>query len=63
MQTADVGRVQAATVKHRILQNMPVHIDGGRAVSVKTIHYSYRNNRYVSLRDMLPQAVRIYYLI
>ena len=52
MQMADVGRVQAATVKHRILQNMPVHIDGGRTVSVKTIHYSYRNNRYVSLRDM-----------
>lgn len=48
----DLHHVSAATVKNRILENMPVHVSGGRSGKVKTIHYDYLNNRFVSLRDL-----------
>lgn len=34
------------------LENLPLYVDGGEAKTVKTLHYGYGNNRYVSLRDM-----------
>lgn len=37
---------------HTMVENLPVTVDGGGELIVKTLHYSYRNNRYVSLRDM-----------
>ena len=37
---------------HSLLENLPFSVDGGEATIVKTIHYSYGNNRYVSLRDI-----------
>ena len=39
------------TEEHRILENMDLFVDGNDPVTVKVIHYDYRNNRYVSLRD------------
>lgn len=47
-----MGKANAATVKNRILENLTVHVSGGSVRDVKTIHYGYRNNRFVSLRDM-----------
>lgn len=43
---------QAASVSHRLLENMPFTVDGGEAHTVKALHYLYGNNRYVSLRDV-----------
>jgi len=37
---------------HTMVENLPVTVDGGGELIIKTLHYSYRNNRYVSLRDM-----------
>ncbi len=48
----DLGKAYAATSKNRILENMTVHVSGGNTRQVKTIHYNYKNNRYVSLRDL-----------
>ena len=48
----DLSHVSAANVKNRILENLPVSVSGGRSGKVKTIHYDYLNNRFVSLRDM-----------
>ncbi len=45
-------KVNAATIKNRILENLMVHTEGGSDRYVKTIHYDYKNNRFVSLRDM-----------
>ena len=42
----------AETVAHTFLENLPLSVDGGEARIVKTLHYSYGNNRYVSLRDL-----------
>ncbi len=39
------------TVEHRLLENLPLTVDGGAARIIKTLHYSYGNNRYVSMRD------------
>ncbi len=47
-----MGRAHAATVKNRILENLTVHVSGGSVRDVKTIHYTYKNNRFISLRDM-----------
>lgn len=48
----DLGKAYAATSKNRILENMTVFVSGGNTRQVKTIHYNYKNNRYVSLRDL-----------
>ena len=40
------------TQEHRLLENLPFSVDGGEAQIVKTLHYTYSNNRYVSLRDV-----------
>ena len=40
------------TAAHSLLENLPFSVDGGEALTVKTLHYSYGNNRYVSLRDV-----------
>ena len=38
---------------HKIIENLPVYVDGVlKGGVVKTLHYSYAYNRYVSLRDM-----------
>lgn len=49
---SDLSYAHAATSKNRILENMPVIVSGGNTRKVKTIHYNYKNNRYVSLRDL-----------
>ena len=41
-----------ATVTHQQLENLLLSVDGGDPRTVRTIHYSYDYNRYVSLRDM-----------
>ena len=41
-----------ATVTHQQLENLLLSVDGGEPRTVRTIHYSYDYNRYVSLRDM-----------
>ena len=40
------------TVTHTQLENLLLMVDGGEPRNIRTIHYSYGNNRYVSLRDM-----------
>ena len=40
------------TVTHTQLENLLLTVDGGEPRNIRTIHYSYGNNRYVSLRDM-----------
>ena len=40
------------TAAHSLLENLPFSVDGGEAQTVKTLHYGYGNNRYVSLRDV-----------
>ncbi|MCR5249441.1 MAG: serine hydrolase [Lachnospiraceae bacterium] len=44
-------RAQAAE-NINILENLPFSVDGGHAVTVRTLHYGYPNNRYLSLRDV-----------
>ena len=46
------GEVQAADQKHRIYEDLKLFVDGGAAKVIKTIHYEYKNNRYLSLRDL-----------
>ena len=41
-----------ATVTHQQLENLLLSVDGNDPRTVRTIHYSYDYNRYVSLRDM-----------
>lgn len=41
----------ADTVYHTMLENLPMSVDGGAPVIIRTLHYSYANNRFVSLRD------------
>ncbi len=41
----------ADTVYHTMLENLPLSVDGGEAVTVRTLHNGYPNNRFVSLRD------------
>ena len=43
---------QAADQKHRIYEDLKLSVDGGAAKVIKTIHYEYKNNRYLSLRDL-----------
>ena len=38
--------------EHRILENLLLSVDGGSPKLIRTIHYSYVNNRYLSLRDL-----------
>lgn len=42
----------ANTGKHRIIENLSVRVNNGDSKVLKTIHYDYVNNRYVSLRDL-----------
>lgn len=45
--------VFADTVEtHTALENIALSVDGGAPMTVKAVHYSYGNNRFVSLRDM-----------
>ena len=41
-----------ATVTHQQLENLLLSVDGNDPKTIRTIHYSYDYNRYVSLRDM-----------
>ncbi len=47
-----MSKVSAATSKNKMLENLNVHVEGGDARKVKSIHYEYANNRFVSMRDM-----------
>lgn len=42
----------AAGNNHNILENLSLVVDGGSRFNIKTLHYDYRNNRFVSMRDM-----------
>lgn len=44
--------VYAAGNNHNILENLTLVVDGGSRFNIKTLHYDYRNNRFVSMRDM-----------
>ena len=44
--------VYAAGNNHNILENLTMVVDGGRSCNIKTLHYDYRNNRFVSMRDV-----------
>jgi len=46
------GAFADASVNHMQLENLQLSVDGGEARTVRTIHYSYDYNRYVSLRDV-----------
>ena len=48
----DLAHVFAATKKHRILEDLKIEIDDTYVGTVRTIHYEYRNNRFVSMRDI-----------
>ncbi len=41
-----------AAETHRILENLSVTVNDSSHYNVRTIHYSYENNRYISLRDV-----------
>ena len=45
-------RVYAAGNNHNILENLTAVVDGGARHNIKTLHYDYRNNRFVSMRDI-----------
>ena len=49
---APAGDVQAADEKHSIYEDLRFSVNGGAFRVVKTIHYKYENNRYVSMRDL-----------
>ena len=40
------------SVTHTALENLALSVDGGEPRIVKALHYSYGNNRFVSVRDM-----------
>ncbi|MCR5119024.1 MAG: serine hydrolase [Lachnospiraceae bacterium] len=45
--------LNARAENHAIIENLPVYVDGNlQAGVIKTLHYDYAFNRYVSLRDM-----------
>ncbi|MBO4393336.1 MAG: hypothetical protein J5800_03245, partial [Spirochaetales bacterium] len=46
--TADALKV----TEHSMLENLQLVIDGGSPRTLRTLHYSYANNRFVSLRDI-----------
>lgn len=46
------GAFADASVSHMQLENLLLSVDGGEARTVRTIHYGYDYNRYVSLRDV-----------
>ncbi len=46
------GAETVPTAYHSMVENLPLTVDGGSAQIVKTLHYGYINNRYVSVRDM-----------
>ena len=46
--TADALKV----TEHTMLENLQLVIDGGSPRTLRTLHYSYANNRFVSLRDI-----------
>ncbi|MCR4989750.1 MAG: serine hydrolase [Lachnospiraceae bacterium] len=48
----DTVTVRTNAITHRELEDLTIEIPDGSRYTVKTIHYSYSNNRYVSLRDM-----------
>ncbi|MCR5129485.1 MAG: serine hydrolase [Lachnospiraceae bacterium] len=43
---------QAADEKHSIYEDLRFSVNGGAFRVVKTIHYKYENNRYLSMRDL-----------
>ena len=49
---APAKEAQAADDKHSIFENLRFDVNGGASRVVKTIHYKYENNRYLSMRDM-----------
>ncbi len=49
---APAKQANAADVKHRIYEDLRLSVDGGSSKVIKTIHYEYENNRYLSMRDL-----------
>ncbi|MCR4787574.1 MAG: serine hydrolase [Lachnospiraceae bacterium] len=47
-----VNPVATNAITHKDIENLTLEIPDGTRFTVKTIHYSYFNNRFVSLRDM-----------
>ncbi len=47
-----MSKVSAATSKNRMLENISVIIPGKDTRKIKSIHYEYANNRFVSVRDL-----------
>lgn len=41
-----------ASETHTVLENISLYVDHAMPQTVKALHYSYGNNRYVSVRDM-----------
>lgn len=50
--TSTSKQVSDDTTEHNIIENLLLVVDGKQAVTVRTFHYSYENNRFVSLRDL-----------
>lgn len=50
--TSTSNSVSEDTLEHKILENLQLVVDGKQAVTVRTFHYSYENNRFVSIRDL-----------
>ena len=49
---APAREAQAADEKHSIYEDLRFDVNGGTSRVVKTIHYKYENNRYLSMRDL-----------
>ncbi len=45
------------SAEHTILENLPFSVDGSEPATVKTLHFTYANNRYVSLRDFAAALI------
>lgn len=49
---AEEGRSDAAVIHHQLVENLPFVVDGGAPKTIRTLYYSYANNRYLSMRDL-----------
>ena len=43
---------EAFNTEQSMLENLPLVVDAAQPKTVRTIHYSYANNRFISLRDL-----------
>ena len=44
--------VRSFCITHKNMENLVFEVPNGQSYTIRTIHYSYPNNRYVSLKDM-----------